>query len=126
MREHTKVADRHYRHLRRFLNTEDKELPSILAPIEEFNGDKGFTVGGCTESPLGGFHPVATRMVLRDDDYYLGYRADHFALVFGQSEALANDYGWSDCVVCLANHKGGLCITLFGFKGDMEVGGCET
>jgi hypothetical protein len=126
MRDYTETTNRHYRHLRRFLNAEDKELPSLLAPVEAFSGNEGFTVCDCTESPLGSFHPVATRMVLCDDDYFLGYRADHFVLVFGQSEALDDDYGQSDCVVCLANHKGRLCITLFGFKGDMEAGGCET
>ena len=64
-------------------------------------------------------------MVLRDDDYYLGCRANHFVLIFGQSEVLGGDYSWGDCVVCLANHKGGLCIMVFSFKDDEEANKCE-
>lgn len=103
-----------------FLNATETKLAKILKPIEELNGNEGFTVGDYNESPFAGFHPSAVRMVLMDDDYYLGCRANHFVLIFGQSEALNDEYIWDDCVVCLANHKGGLCVTVFTFA-DEEV-----
>ena len=112
--------------LLRFLDATDEALASLLTPIEEFNGNDGFTVADYCESPFAGFHPQAVRMVTRNDEYYLGYRADHFVLIFGQSEVLGDDYSWGDCVVCLANHKGGLCIRVFIFKGDGEELRCAT
>jgi hypothetical protein len=124
MRDCLKAANRRHRHLRRFLNAEDSKLPSLLVPIEELNWAEGFCAADCTGSPLGSFHPRATRMVLCGDDYFLGCRADHFVLLFGQTEAVGDDDGRSDCVVRIANHKGALNIAVFGFKDDVEVTGC--
>jgi hypothetical protein len=120
------MSDRHVFHLRQFLSIDESQLPSLLVPVEELDGNEGFTVGDYSESPLAGFHPEADRMVVRDDDHYLGCRAGHFLLAFGRTEALWNDRGWADCVVCQANHKGGLRITVYGFNDDMEVGQCVT
>jgi hypothetical protein len=105
----------HYDRLSLFLNATEDTLVKSLKPIEEFNGNEGFFVGDYCTSPLGGFHPEAVRMVLRDDGYFLSLRANHFVLIFGQSEVLHNGIDWDDCVVCLANHKGGLCIHVFQF-----------
>ena len=110
--------NKHHTHLSLFLNTVDKELPWLLKEDEEFNGNEGFTVGDYTSSSFGSFHPEAVRMVLQEDDYYLGYRANHFVLIFGQAEVLGGSHSWGDCVVCLANHKGGLCVSVFTFKDD--------
>jgi hypothetical protein len=106
-----------------FLHDTDEELPKYLLPIEDFNGNEGYTVADYCESPFAGFHPELIRMVTRDDDYYLSLRANHFVLIFGRSEALPD---WDDCVVCLANHKGGLCITVFSFLDDGGKSVCET
>jgi len=108
----------HDNHLSFFLSATEDNLSKRLVSLEEFDGTTGFAVADYCTSPLAGFHPEAVRMVLKDDSRYLGCRANHFVLVFGQSEVLDD---WGDCVVCLANHKGGLCITVFTFN-DLEDG----
>ena len=74
---------KHDSRLSDFLNCTEDELSKKLKTIEEFNGNEGFTVDDYTESPFSGFHPEAIRMVIRDDDYYLHSRANHFILIFG-------------------------------------------
>ncbi len=105
--------------LRWFMSALDEDFPKKLKLVEEFDATNGFTAADYTESPLSGFHPEAVRMIMRDDDYYLSCRANHFVLIFGQSEALGV-YSWDDCVVCLANSKGGLQIKVFAFAEDEE------
>ena len=95
-----------------FMNSTDDELEECLFAVEELSGSNDFSVGDPFESPLVDFHPNTVRMVEKNDDLYLGYRANHFVLIFGYSEFPT----FEDCVVCLANHKGGLCITVFKFK----------
>ena len=107
-------------HLCQFTLRDDTELPDLLTHIEECSWTNGFDIGDCNTSPLAGFHPEAVRMVERRDDYYLGSRAGHFVLIFGQSEAYWVGDSYGDCVVCLANHKGDLDINVFGFKDDAE------
>jgi hypothetical protein len=109
---------KHNERLDFFLNATDDELSTKLELIEELNGTEGFSVLNYTESPFCGFHPKCVRMVLRNDDYYLKIRANHFVLIFGCSEAL-ND--WDECVVCLANHKGGLLINIYRFLDSMSA-----
>jgi hypothetical protein len=110
----------HKLHLKFFQEAPEDELAYRLKEVEEYNGNEGFSVGDYNESGLGGFHPSAIRMVERNDDCYLGCRANHFVLIFGQSEALWYKQTWADCVVSLANHKGGLIITVFEFLDEAE------
>jgi hypothetical protein len=101
------------RNLDLFLNGTEDKLSERLKPIEEFDGTNPFSVSDYTESPLSGFHPETIRMALKNDEYFLGCRANHFVLIFGTTEA--DEYFFEDCVVCLANHKGGLQIRVFAF-----------
>lgn len=117
------VESKQAENLHFFQNAKEDEFPQKLKLIEELNGIEGFSVDGYTMSPLCGFHPKAVRMVVKDDDYYLGCRADNFVLIYGYSEAIEimldeSASIWGDCVVCLANHKGGLIIQVFSFVDD--------
>ncbi|MCL2462698.1 MAG: hypothetical protein FWF44_08545 [Defluviitaleaceae bacterium] len=126
MSNQIKASNRHHTHLCQFLNTKDDDLPSLLTIVEDINAVNGFSDDGNTESPFGSFHPETVRMVVRNDENYLRYRANHFVLIFGQSEAFRDEYGWDDCVVCLANHKGGLSIAVFRFNDVEEEGRQKT
>ncbi len=107
---------KHGYHLSLFLNSTDSELPGLLKLEEEYNGIDGFNVADHSVSILGSFHPESVRMVIKDDDNYLGCRANHFILIFGRAEVFADIGGfWGDCVVCIANHKGGLQILVYSF-----------
>ena len=98
-----------------FQNASDDVLASELSLIQEYSGIGGFTVADYCESPFCGFHPEAVRVIARDDDYYLGRRADHFVLIFGWSEALL-DQDDQECVLCLTNHKGGVTVRVYKFN----------
>ena len=108
-------------HIYTFLNATETALTERLYLVEDYNATDGFTVADYCTSAFSSFHPQAVRMVTRNDDYYLGCRANHFVLIFGQSEVFNNGYTWADCVVCLANHKGGLCVNVFRFIDDLEI-----
>jgi hypothetical protein len=114
---------RYKKRLDLFTNGTDDQLASQLKPVEELDGINGFSVSGYMDSPLCGFHPEAVRLVTRDDDYFLGSRADCTVLVFGWSEAMEvevadNEVVFDQCVVSLANHKGGLQLKVFRFIDD--------
>ena len=101
-----------------FLDATDEELQKKLKLLEKFDDAEDYSVDKFEESALAGFHPESVRMIIKDDDYYLGRRANHFVLIFGWSEAFG--YG-NGCVVCLANHKGSLCVTVFTFINEGET-----
>ncbi|MCL2298560.1 MAG: hypothetical protein FWC27_00235, partial [Firmicutes bacterium] len=75
------MNDQH--HICTFLNATEIALAEQLLLVEEYNATDGFTVADYCTSAFSSFHPQAIRMVLRDDAYYLGCRADHFVLMFG-------------------------------------------
>ena len=81
-----------------FLNATDERLAKYLKKADE--------------SIFDGFHPLAVRMVIKADDYYLGTRADHFVLLFGYTESIGDG---ETCVVCISNHKGSAIISCFTF-----------
>lgn len=112
-------------HLTLFLNAPSYTLSKHLVPIEQLIGGEEFP-SDYSSSYIGGFHPISTRMELEDDDSHFlpehGYqsiRANHFVLIYGESEALSNSDGWGDCVLCVANHKGNLTLTMFAFRDDV-------
>ena len=108
----------HFHKRAAFLNARDDDLPKLLHQIEHLCSANSDRLDDYMESPFCGLHPEAVRMVVRNDDYYLGIRANHFVLVFGQTEALNKNDSWEDCVVCIANHKGGICINTFLFSEE--------
>lgn len=120
-----------YKHISLFLNATDSELERWLDPIEELSGYNRILTPDYTNSPFWGFHPLAVRMVIRNDDYYLKNRADHFVLMYGSSEGMdppgetnppevfqtcTSQWGYDDCIICLANHKGAMVITAYRFR----------
>lgn len=60
---------------------------------------------------LNSFHLQDLQMVIRDDDYFCGMRANHFCLECGQSEELPDDNARYVFIVS-ANHKGTRMYTI--------------
>jgi hypothetical protein len=112
-------TDSREKHLRVFLNADEDTLSTLLEKVEELNGLEGFTAEGYTESPFSGFHPKAVRMAVKNDEYCLSVRAEHFVLIYGWSEAL--DW-YNCCAVCLASHKGALTVQVFTFIEPPDAG----
>lgn len=60
---------------------------------------------------LNSFHARTVLKVERDDNYFCGIRANHFAIEVGWSESLLEDD--STVYVVTANHKGVRVVTVF-------------
>ena len=52
-------------------------------------------------------------MIVLNDDYFCGIRANHFVIEFGQSE-----YYEGDLVLITANHKGTRALTLIDISNE--------
>lgn len=102
-------------YLKLFLDSTDDELAELIVPIEKISGLDEFKSNKYGLSRITTFHPIATRMVIKDDGYYLGSRANHFVLLFGYTEHET----WPNCIMLLTNHKGWLDITMFGLKAEV-------
>lgn len=62
---------------------------------------------------LSGFHTSDVDMIVLNDDYFCGIRANHFVIEFGQSE-----YYEGDLVLITANHKGTRALTLIDISNE--------
>ena len=97
-----------------FMNASADEIAQSLVEIENLYWGNANAPTDDIHSPFGWFHPSSTvRVIVKNDDYYLNARANHFVLLFGYSEALDV---WDDCVVCIANHKGWMTVTTYKFR----------
>ena len=85
----------------------------LIDMIDTRDGNPLYMIPDGSESPFWGFHPKAVRMVISADDSYLDFRAQHLVLIYGYTEA--TNYS---CVVCIANHKGTVCIGVYAFTDD--------
>ena len=62
---------------------------------------------------LSGFHTSDVDMIVLNDDYFCGIRANHFVIEFGQSE-----YYEGDLVLITANHQGTRALTLIDISNE--------
>ena len=62
---------------------------------------------------LSGFHTSDVDMIVLNDDYFCGIRANHFVIEIGQSE-----YYEGDLVLITANHKGTRALTLIDISNE--------
>lgn len=81
-----------------------------------FQAKRAEDLNACDQDELDEFHAQAVTMVILDDDYLCGMRADHFVVELGYSEN--DDYtdDWKPTHVYFlvsANHKGMRMTTLF-------------
>lgn len=62
---------------------------------------------------LSGFHTSDVDMIVLNDDYFCGIRADHFVIEFGSSEHYKGDL-----ILITANHKGSRSLTLIDISNE--------